>query len=65
MKNAPIRIEANRRCEYHKIYITKSGGVCPIRTNIVIEDALMKEAMALSGIKTKKETVDTGLKLLV
>jgi Arc/MetJ family transcription regulator len=39
--------------------------VCPIRTNIVIEDALMKEAMALSGIKTKKETVDTGLKLLV
>lgn len=36
-----------------------------MRTNIVIDDALMKEAMALSGIKTKKETVETGLKLLV
>ena len=36
-----------------------------MRTNIVIEDALMKEAMALSGFKTKKETVEAGLKLLV
>jgi Arc/MetJ family transcription regulator len=36
-----------------------------MRTNIVIEDSLMKEAMTLSGIKTKKETVEAGLKLLV
>jgi Arc/MetJ family transcription regulator len=39
--------------------------MCLMRTNIVIEDALMHEAMALSGIKTKKETVEAGLKLLV
>ena len=36
-----------------------------MRTNIVIEESLMKEAMTLSGIKTKKETVEAGLKLLV
>ena len=36
-----------------------------MRTNIVIDDDLMNEAMALSKIKTKKSVVETGLKLLV
>jgi Arc/MetJ family transcription regulator len=36
-----------------------------MRTNIVIDDDLMKEAMTLSRLKTKKEVVETGLKLLV
>lgn len=36
-----------------------------MRTNIVINDELMNEAMALSQIKTKKAVVETGLKLLV
>ena len=36
-----------------------------MRTNIVIDDAIMKEAMMLSKIKTKKAVVETGLKLLV
>lgn len=36
-----------------------------MRTNIVIDDDLMNEAMALSNIKTKKSVVETGLKLLV
>lgn len=36
-----------------------------MRTNIVIDDDLMNEAMALSKIKTKKTVVETGLKLLV
>jgi Arc/MetJ family transcription regulator len=36
-----------------------------MRTNIVIDDDLMNEAMALSRLKTKKEVVETGLKLLV
>ena len=36
-----------------------------MRTNIVINDKLMKEAMALSKLKTKKAVVETGLKLLV
>lgn len=36
-----------------------------MRTNIVINDKLMNEALALSKIKTKKAVVETGLKLLV
>jgi Arc/MetJ family transcription regulator len=36
-----------------------------MRTNIVINNELMDQAMAFSGLKTKKETVESGLKLLV
>jgi len=36
-----------------------------MRTNIIIDDDLMNEAMTLSQIKTKKTVVETGLKLLV
>lgn len=36
-----------------------------MRTNIVIDDNLMNEAMALSGNKTKKETVEEALKVLI
>lgn len=36
-----------------------------MRTNIVVDDALMAEAIKLSEIKTKKGVVDQALKLLV
>ncbi len=36
-----------------------------MRTNIVIDDNLMAEALKLSNIKTKKGVVETALKLLV
>jgi Arc/MetJ family transcription regulator len=36
-----------------------------MRTNIVIDDELMNQAMALSRLKTKKAVVETGLKLLI
>jgi len=36
-----------------------------MRTNIVVDDELMAEALKLSNIKTKKEVVDKALKLLV
>jgi len=36
-----------------------------MRTNIVIDDHLMNEALVISGYKTKKETVEEGLKLLI
>lgn len=36
-----------------------------MRTNIVIDDELMHEAMALSRLDTKKAVVETGLKLLI
>jgi len=36
-----------------------------MRTNIVIDGAIMNEAMMLTKLKTKKAVVETGLKLLV
>jgi len=36
-----------------------------MRTNIVIDDQIMKEAQAMGGYKTKKEAVEAGLKLIV
>ena len=36
-----------------------------MRTNIIIDDDLMAEAMKLSDIKTKKGVVDQALNLLV
>ena len=36
-----------------------------MRTNIVIDDTLMEQALAVSGYKTKKETVEEGLRLII
>lgn len=36
-----------------------------MRTNIVIDDGLMKDALRATGLKTKKEAVELGLKTLV
>ncbi|MEE9325971.1 MAG: type II toxin-antitoxin system VapB family antitoxin [Cocleimonas sp.] len=36
-----------------------------MRTNIVIDDSLMSEALKTTGLKTKKEAVEQGLRLLV
>ena len=36
-----------------------------MRTNIEIDNELMDEAIRLSGLKTKKATVELGLKTLV
>lgn len=36
-----------------------------MRTNIVIDDTLMKAALKATGLKTKKEAVELGLQTLV
>lgn len=36
-----------------------------MRTNIVIDDQLMSDALKATGFKTKKEVVEQGLKMLV
>jgi Arc/MetJ family transcription regulator len=36
-----------------------------MRTNIDIDDELMAQAMKASGLTTKRETVEAGLRLLV
>lgn len=36
-----------------------------MRTNIEIDDKLMKEALRLTGAKTKREAVELGLRTLL
>ena len=40
-------------------------GLIIMRTNIVIDDDLMNEAISLTGIRTKRELVDLALQELV
>jgi Arc/MetJ family transcription regulator len=36
-----------------------------MRTNVVVDDKLMESALKTSGLKTKKDAIEEGLKLLV
>jgi Arc/MetJ family transcription regulator len=36
-----------------------------MRTNVEIDDALLAEAMAATGLRTTREVVEAGLRLLV
>jgi Arc/MetJ family transcription regulator len=59
-----FRVDNKEMCmqnEHHTHYV--DGG--PMRTNIVIDDDLMNEAMTLSRLQTKKSVVETGLRLLI
>ena len=42
---------------------THEGGV--MRTNIEIDDALIRDAMQASGLRTKRAAVEEGLRLLI
>lgn len=49
-------------CIIHIIYTPKG---LAMRTNIEIDDSLMREALILTGAKTKKDAVELGLKTLI
>jgi Arc/MetJ family transcription regulator len=36
-----------------------------MRTNVVIDDKLMRETLRVTGLKTKREAVELGLQTLV
>ena len=36
-----------------------------MRTNIVIDDRIMEEALVMGNFRTKREAVETGLKLII
>ena len=38
---------------------------CIVRTNIVLDDRLVKEAMKLANVTTKREAVDVALRCFV
>lgn len=42
-----------------------SQGYTSVRTNIVIDDKLMKETLRATGLKTKREAVEAGLRTLL
>jgi Arc/MetJ family transcription regulator len=37
----------------------------PMRTNIVIDDKLMRDTLKATGLKTKREAVELGLRTLL
>lgn len=49
----------------YKLYLNTHKNRTVMRTNIVIDDELMEEALRVSRLKTKKDAVEQGLKLLV
>ena len=40
-------------------------GIHTMRTNIVIDDKLMRDTLRATGLKTKREAVELGLRTLV
>lgn len=58
-----MHLDTDWMCMYYSSH-THYGGVV-MRTNIVIDDELMNEAMTLCQLKTKKSVVETALRLLV
>lgn len=47
------------------VHISRSMWCRCMRTNIEIDDGLMCEALAASGLKTKRAAVEEGLRLLI
>lgn len=41
------------------------GNIHTMRTNIVIDDKLMKDTLRATGLKTKREAVELGLRTLL
>jgi Arc/MetJ family transcription regulator len=49
--------------KWYNLY-TSFGGI-PMRTNIVLEEALINQALRVSGLRTKRAAVEAGLRLLI
>ena len=45
--------------------VPEANKVHNVRTNIEIDDKLMKDALKVTGAKTKREAVELGLRTLV
>jgi Arc/MetJ family transcription regulator len=51
------------QCEY--IFLSVHIELATMRTNIEIDDDLLAQAMAATGLPTKRATVEAGLQMLV
>jgi Arc/MetJ family transcription regulator len=66
----PLGLPLERRVRPHtrRPVLPCVPGLCEVhrmRTNIEIDDNLMKDALRATGVKTKREAVEMGLKTLV
>jgi Arc/MetJ family transcription regulator len=60
MRKVPCAVDTSLKDVYDDVY----GGTL-MRTNIVLDDDLLSEAIRVTGIKTKKDVVHEALRLLV
>jgi hypothetical protein len=60
-----IRLPGSSINMYNIIWIINTHGRREMRTNVTIDDKLMESALKASGIKTKKDIIKEGLKLLL
>lgn len=54
--------QRSRQCVFFDSFIHITHAM---RTNIEIDDNLMSDALAMTGVRTKKEAVELGLKTLI
>jgi Arc/MetJ family transcription regulator len=47
------------------ICVRNEAGIHIMRTNIVIDDQLIKDTLKATGLKTKREAVELGLRTLL
>lgn len=47
-----------------EVEMAERRGARSTRTNVVLDDALVKEAMEAGGFRTKREAIEAGLRLL-
>ncbi len=63
-----IPLGLDSRIEFAMMCIIIESGTHPdepMRTNIVIDDDLMDDVLATTGLRTKREAVESGLRLLL
>ena len=65
----PVTVRLNDRLGSTRLRVLECvcflDGVHTVRTNIVIDDKLMTDTLRATGLKTKREAVELGLRTLL
>ena len=65
----PVTVRLNDRLGCTRLRVLECvcslAGVHTVRTNIVIDDKLMTDTLRATGLKTKREAVELGLRTLL
>ena len=60
-----MNLRDGTRLSLSSVCIINTGYTHSVRTNIVIDDRLMKDALCATGLKTKREVVEQALRTVV